>query len=266
MARGLPAHLQSFLRHKPPSEAATSSSSSKASSSIDRTPKAVSEPVAASAKTGKGRKNRAARERRKAKELQQREAEKEALAEEKRKLSAKRKKASAEAQVVDKPSEVQAEKPSKLKKKKKKKTVTSKSDDASEPKGISIAQSLLDDEEAAADEALIKQLESRLGFAGDAKKRKRAEQKIFAELLGDMGDVGRTGEEEPPSSDEDAQPPSDDEILGDETADGGGEGEDFSSLLESILAIKAERPQTAGKRPKSKGSSKPLSKRKKQRP
>ena len=87
---------------------------------------------------------------------------------------------------------------------------------------------------AAADEALLLDLEKKLGIAGDSKRRRKEEKQIFADLF----EAEDLGIEQLPSSDED-ETKAGLEALKDE---------DMVGLLDSILGVK--RPPKGQTRPK----------------
>lgn len=80
------------------------------------------------------------------------------------------------------------------------------------------------DRDAARDEALLQDLEKKLGIAGNSKRRRKEEKQIFADLF----EAEDLGIEELPSSDDDAEGPK-----------GAGlealKDEDMVGLLDSIL-------------------------------
>eukprot|EP00931_Biecheleriopsis_adriatica_P104219 TRINITY_DN78916_c0_g1_i1.p1 TRINITY_DN78916_c0_g1~~TRINITY_DN78916_c0_g1_i1.p1 ORF type:complete len:281 (-),score=73.72 TRINITY_DN78916_c0_g1_i1:28-822(-) len=234
----LPGHLASLLKHKPGEvlEAAQAAGS-----------KGKGDGVKDTSGAGRVARRRAAREKRKAKESAERavakEKQRQVAVEAAERVKRQREAAAKAAEEATAQDVVESTPPKRKKKKLKKKgqgqittaTSTAAGDgnsDAVLPKRKGAKQRppasscrVFDSEAAAADEELIRQLEGKLGFAGNAEKRRRVERQIFAGLEADgLG-------EEPPSSDEN-QPPSEPET---ESARPPSE-DDLSSLLDGILS------------------------------
>ena len=227
-SKKLPGHLASLLRHQvePPSSSQTAEASG----------------------SGKAARKKAARAKRRARVKDDRAAERAEWVERKDQMKAtKKEKKEPEPEVVE---DLPEKKP--LKKKKLKAREAKKTPKSSKPKAAeSDVVPSYDPEGAARDEALMRDLERKLGLTSD-KRRRKEEKQMFEDLGFDADDLGI---EELPSSDEDAENTSDLQKDADKTS--------IVGLIDSILGQSAKKPAKPAKSAKiarAKGAKKKLQK------
>mmetsp|Transcript_4832 Transcript_4832/g.11075 ORF Transcript_4832/g.11075 Transcript_4832/m.11075 type:complete len:225 (+) Transcript_4832:56-730(+) len=205
MAPKLPNHLASLLRHQPAASPVAASSAAKTS------------------QDGKAARKKAARVKRRAKAKEDRAADRAERVEKKKQLQEVEVKA-------DPPESTIAKKKKKLVPKKKRAAVAKREGEENKapkptgPKASAASAASPFDPAAAADEALLLDLEKKLGIAGDSKRQRKEEKQIFADLF----EAEDLGIEQLPSSDED-ETKAGLEALKDE---------DMVGLLDSILGGK----------------------------